>query len=92
MASIRLDAPEPFDFTKPDNWPKWKKRFEHYRAASGLDKESDERQVSTLLYCLGDTADDVLTSTKISDEDRKKYSSVVAKFDAFFQVRKKRYF
>ena len=25
LASIRLDAPEPFDFTKPDNWPKWKK-------------------------------------------------------------------
>ena len=43
MASIRLDPPEPFDFAKPDNWPKWKKRFEQYRAASGLDKESEDR-------------------------------------------------
>ena len=51
MASIRLDPPEPFDFAKPDNWPKWKKRFEQYRAASGLDKESEDRQVSRLLYC-----------------------------------------
>ena len=42
MANIRLDAPEPFDFSKPDNWPKWRKRFEHYRAASGLAKEEDE--------------------------------------------------
>ena len=74
MANIRLDAPEQFDFSQPDNWPKWKKRFEHYRAASGLDKESDERQVSTLLYCLGDSADDVLTSTNIAAEDRKKAS------------------
>ena len=51
--------------------------------------ESNERQVSTLLYSLGDTANDVLTSKNFSDEDRKKYSSVVAKFNAFFQVRKK---
>ena len=61
MASIRLDTPDHFDFAKPDNWPRWKKRFEHYRAASGLDKESEERQVSTLLYCLGEAADDVLS-------------------------------
>ena len=85
MANLHL---EQFDFAQPDNWPKWKKRFEHYRAASGLDKESDERRVSTLLYCLGDSADDVLTSTNIVAEDRKKYASVLAKFDEFFGVRK----
>ena len=78
MANIRLSAPEPFDFSKPDNWPKYKKRFEFYRSASGLDKESDERQVSTLLYCLGDTANDVLTWTNISEEARKWYSNVLA--------------
>ena len=88
MANIRLEAPERFDFAKPDDWPRWRKRFEHYRAASGLDKESEERQVSTLLYCLGDTADDVLTSTNITEEDRKKYDSVIVKFDDFFKVRK----
>lgn len=81
MAAIRLNAPEPFDFTKPDNWPTWKRRFEHYRMASGLNKESEERQVSTLVYCMGNSADDVLTSTNISAEDRKKYDSVVTKFD-----------
>ena len=88
MASIRLDTPDHFDFAKPDNWPRWKKRFEHYRAASGLDKESEERQVSTLLYFLGEAADDVLTSTNISADDRKKYDPVMSKFDEFFQVRR----
>ena len=87
MANLRLDAPEQFDFAQPDNWPKWKRQFEHYWAASGLDKESDERQVSTLLYCLGDSADDVLTSTNFVEEDHKKYGSVLAKFDEFFGVR-----
>ena len=87
MANLRLDAPEQFNFAQLDNWPKWKKRLEHYWAASGLDKESDECQVSTLLYCLGDSADDVLTSTYFVAEDHKKYDSVLAKFNEFFGVR-----
>ena len=32
--------------------------------------------------------DDVLTSTNISEENRKKYTEVLAKFDAHFKVRK----
>ena len=39
-----------------------------------------------MLYCLGEDADDVLTSTNISDENRKKYTEVLAKFDGHFKV------
>ena len=67
---------------------KWKRRFEQYRIASGLAKEDDERQVSTLLYCLGEEADDVLTSTNITVYSRKKFADVLQKFDEFFKVRK----
>ena len=74
-------------YDSPDEWPKWEKRFVQYRVASGLDKEDDERQVSTLLYCLGE-ADDVLTSTNITAENRKKFADIIAKFDDFFKVRK----
>ena len=56
---------------------------------SGLLWESEERQVSTLLYYLGEEAKDILASTNIEEEDRKKYDSVLAKFDSFFSVRKK---
>lgn len=88
LANLQLKTPEPFDFKQPDNWPKWKKRFEQFRVASGLAKEDEARQVSTLLYCLGEEADDVLSSTNIKADDRKKYETVLAKFDGFFQVRK----
>ena len=43
---------------------------------------------STLLYCMGEEAEDVLTSTGISDEERKRYDAVMSKFDGFFKVRK----
>ena len=88
MANVRLQPPDAFNFRSPDEWPKWKRRFEQFRSASGLATEPETRQVSTLLYCLGEDADDVLTSTNIGEDDRKEYDSVMAKFDGFFKVRK----
>ena len=85
---VNLKPPDTFDFSKPDQWSKWKRRFKQFASASGLDKEEDARCISTLLYCLGEEADDVLSSTNISEEDGKKYDKVVEKFDEHFQVRK----
>jgi len=52
-----------------------------------VSKKEEPRQVSALLYCMGEPADDVLTSTKIVADDRKKYQSVMDKFDGYFKVR-----
>ena len=76
--SLQLKPPDNFDFSKPDTWQKWKKRFEQFRVASGLKEESDPRQVSTLLYCMGEEAESVLSSTDIKDDDEVKYDPVIA--------------
>ena len=55
---------------------------------TGLEREDDARKISTLLYCMGEDAEDVLTSTGIRAEARKTYTEVMLKFDSFFQVRK----
>lgn len=68
MANLRFQPPNPFNFHKPDEWAKWKRQYEQFRMASGLANEGETRQVSTLLYCMGEEAEDVLTSTEISDE------------------------
>ena len=86
MAAIQLQLPNPFDFKQPDEWPRWKRQFEQYSGASGLSGETEARQVSTLLYCMGPEAGDVLATTTISDVDRAKYETVLKMFDAFFQV------
>ena len=78
---IPVATPEQFDFKRPHQWLRWKCRFELFLSASRLDQESNERKVSTLLYCLGPDADDVLTSTNIRDDNRNKYSKVVEKYD-----------
>ena len=71
MASVRLQLPSSFDFKNPEEWPRWNSRFEQFCLASGLSEESGDRQVSTLLYCMGEDAEDMLASTNISAGDRK---------------------
>jgi hypothetical protein len=38
---VKLKTPDNFDFSKPDQWSKWKRRFKQFASASGLDKEDD---------------------------------------------------
>ena len=76
---LQLQPPENFDFQCPDGWLKWKRRF--------LSTQSEPAQVNTLLYCMGEEAYDVLTSTTIAEDDREKYAPVLAKVDEFFKVR-----
>ena len=49
MASLHLEVTENFDFRSPDDWPRWKKRFQQFRLASGLADEGEERQISTII-------------------------------------------
>ena len=68
--------PEPFPFRTPEEWPKWIRRFQRYRVASGLNSQEEEAQVNMLLYCMGDKADDILTSFGLSEEQSRCYATV----------------
>ena len=88
MTSVRLQPLSSFDFKTPDEWPQWKCRFKQFCLAPGLLAEDDDRQVSTLLYCMGEDAEDTLAFTNISNADRKKYDMVIGQFDRFFKAQK----
>ena len=85
MAKISLPAPDTFNLKTPDDWPRWRKRFEQFCIASGLAGDGAEKQSNTLLYCMGEEAEVILNSTGASDE--KDYATVLQKFDEFFKVR-----
>ena len=77
MARVKLQPPEPFNFQTQDKWPCWSRRFEQFIIASGLSTESEEHQVSTLLYCLRSESEDILASTNVIEEERKSYPSAL---------------
>ena len=83
-ATYQVSPPERFNFSRPEEWPKWARRFERFQKASGLEEKEDEVQVNTLIYAMGDDADDSLRSFRLSVADSKNYAMVKAKFKAHF--------
>lgn len=79
-----ISPPENFDFSDFSNWPCWIRRFERFRIAAGLDSKEEEYQVNSLVYAMGDKADDILATLGLSADDIKKYKAVKEAFDKYF--------
>ena len=45
---LKLDPPEKLDFSKLQEWPNWKQRFDRFRCATKLTKEDQELQINAL--------------------------------------------
>jgi predicted aspartyl protease len=85
--SVDLPMPEAFDYCA-DKWTGWKKRFQRFRIASDLANKSDERQISTLVYCMGgERAEDILSSFNLTNEETASFDTVLERFDKHFVVR-----
>ena len=67
-ATYQVVPPEAFNFSHPTEWTKWIRRFERFRAASGLEEKGEEVQVNTLIYTMGEKADDIFQSFGLTDE------------------------
>ena len=72
MATFQVGLPTSFNFARPEEWPKWLKRFERFKHTSGLVEKSEESQINTLIYTMGSKADDIFQSFNLSTEDQKK--------------------
>ena len=70
MASYQVPPPKSFNFVNPEEWPNWIRRFERFRQASGLSAKSSANQVNTLIYTMGDHADDILSLLSLSEEEK----------------------
>ena len=88
MERFQIVPPPKFDFTKPEEWPKWIRRFERFRIASGLELQSEENQVNTLIYTMGDDAEDIVTSLRMTGKEASEYITVKQKLEGHFVVRR----
>ena len=44
----------------PDTWPAWIRRFDRFRIVSCLSNRQAKDKISTLVYTMGDQAEDIL--------------------------------
>ena len=84
----QLPLPAKFDGAngpkQAECWMKWSRHFERYRVASGLKNKPEHEQVSTLLYAIGDCADDILATLHI-DENKATYEEVCTALNLIVQ-------
>ncbi|KAK5865998.1 hypothetical protein PBY51_020220 [Eleginops maclovinus] len=85
----KFGPPEQFDFTRPGEWPVWRRRFDRFRAASKLNKENCEVQVNALLYSMGKEAEPIYESFVYTEDDESDnpeldYDIVIARFNDHF--------
>ncbi|UYV66553.1 hypothetical protein LAZ67_4002055 [Cordylochernes scorpioides] len=84
-----LASTETFDFSTPNEWPKWRKRFERYLVVSGMKKKEEADKIDLFMYLMGDRADDIFRTFKFEKkEEATKIDSVLKAFDSHFCVRK----
>ena len=57
-----LHPPDPYTFSKPEEWPMWIQRFERFGDLSGLDYKEEKWKISTMTYSMGGEAEDNLQS------------------------------
>ncbi|UYV64010.1 K02A2.6-like [Cordylochernes scorpioides] len=87
--AARIQPPETFDFSTPNEWPKWRKRFERYLVVSGMKKKEEADKIDLFMYLMGDRADDIFRTFKFEkEEEATKIDSVLKAFDSHFCVRK----
>ncbi|UYV62643.1 hypothetical protein LAZ67_2001393 [Cordylochernes scorpioides] len=85
----QIQPPETFDFSTPNEWPKWRKRFERYLVVSGMKKKEEADKIDLFMYLMGDRADDIFRTFKFEKEEMAtKIDSVLKAFDSHFCVRK----
>lgn len=87
MSHFQVSPPEKFTFRSED-WPRWIKRFERFRIASGLEGQAEENQVNALIYTMGDAAEDIIVSFHLSSEEANDYDTVKTRLDAHFVTRR----
>ena len=88
MASYHLSAPEKFDFDHPQTWPVWIQRFERFRTASKLSAEDEQNQIDSLIYAMGEQAEEIYNTFTLSAADAKVYEKVKTAFENHFVVKR----
>ena len=83
-----FQPPELFTISKPEEWPRWIWRFKLFRDASGFDEKDKSKQISTLIYSMGEEAEDILQSFRLTAEQQESYTAVKNKFGSFLIKRR----
>ena len=74
----------PRNFARLKEWPNRICKFKRFRDAFNLDKKSEQKHVSPLIYSMGEKAEYILWSFQLTKKQQKSYTTIRDKFQSFF--------
>ena len=83
-----VKAPDEMDFSKPELWIVWIKRFERYLSVTGANKKADKEKIDILCYVMGEKSEEILTQILPTLSENTKYDEVKEKFNGYFAPKK----
>ncbi|XP_029163411.1 uncharacterized protein K02A2.6-like [Nylanderia fulva] len=82
-----VQPPSEFDFSRPELWPTWIKRFERYLSVSNSSKKSKKEKIDLLCYVMGEKSEEIFSQVVPDLSDATTYETVKKKFDEYFTAR-----
>ncbi|XP_064482891.1 uncharacterized protein K02A2.6-like [Ornithodoros turicata] len=86
--TFRMEPPASFNFSAPNEWSTWKRRFLRFYTVSGLDRQSGQQQVDALVYILGSRAEDIFQTFNLVTSETSDFKVVLDQFDKCFILRR----
>lgn len=71
-----------------ENWRRFKRNYDIFSTAAGIDEKPDIIKINTLLNAVGPEAVEIFDTFELTDQERASYDRVVAKFQEFCKPRK----
>lgn len=71
-----------------ENWRRFKRNYDIFSTAAGIDEKQDKIKINTLLNAVGPEAVEIFDTFELTEQERASYERVVAKFEEFCKPRK----
>lgn len=83
-----LQPPGELEFSRPETWPRWLKRFERYLSVSNAACRGDKEKIDMLCYLMGERAEEILSQIMPDLSATTSYEAVKIKFNGYFAPKK----
>lgn len=83
-----LQPPGELEFSRPETWPRWLKRFERYLSVSDATCRGDKKKIDMLCYLMGERAEEILSQVMPDLNATTLYEAIKIKFNGYFAPKK----
>src|SRR5690606_27815031 len=77
MSFLPVPTPLKIEGSLASNWKSFRRQWESYEIASGLDKKTGPVKAATLITCLGQDGIAILEGLQFDNEEDKKVESII---------------